>query len=70
MPNWRRACVPGGTFLFTVVTDRRAPLFSSAPARALLGSVLRRPTLLTYSPGAPGGTFYMPMSTTLPFETV
>jgi len=42
MPNWRRACVPGGTFFLTVVTDRRAPLFSSAPARAVLGSVLRR----------------------------
>jgi len=41
MPNWRRAHVPGGTYFFTVVTDRRNPLFAQAGARALLGTVLR-----------------------------
>ncbi|MBX3438215.1 MAG: hypothetical protein KF861_12040 [Planctomycetaceae bacterium] len=25
MPNWRRAFVPGGTYFFMVVTERRAP---------------------------------------------
>jgi putative transposase len=45
MPNWRRAFVPGGTFFFTVVTDRRAPLFGQAMARRLLGSLFRRSQL-------------------------
>ena len=42
MPNWRRAYVPGGTFFFTVVTDRRVPIFGHPAARAILGSLLRR----------------------------
>ncbi len=42
MPNWRRAHVPGGSFFFTVVTDRRAPIFGETSARRLLGSVIRR----------------------------
>lgn len=42
MPNWRRAWVPGGTFFFTVVTDRRTPLFAHPAARSLLGDVVRR----------------------------
>ena len=41
MPNWRRAVVPGGTFFFTVVTDQRRPIFSSANARTILGNVIR-----------------------------
>ncbi|MFQ5668762.1 MAG: transposase [Candidatus Binatia bacterium] len=42
MPNWRRAHVPGGSYFFTVVTDRRAPLFGEPSARRLLGSLIRR----------------------------
>lgn len=42
MPNWRRAHVPGGTYFFTLVTDRRAPLFEAPAARAILGSLFRR----------------------------
>jgi len=42
MSLYRRYFVQGGTFLFTVVTDRRAPLFANAAARRVLGSVLRR----------------------------
>ncbi len=45
MPNYRRAYVPGGSFFFTLVTDRRAPLFGNKgnkPGRLLLGSLLRR----------------------------
>ena len=42
MSDYRRYFVPGATFFFTVVTDRRRPLFDSAPARRLLASVLRR----------------------------
>ncbi len=34
MPNYRRAYVPGGSFFFTLVTDRRAPLFADEPGRA------------------------------------
>jgi putative transposase len=41
MPNFRRAWVPGGSFFFTVVTDRRRRLFSSERARCLLGEKLR-----------------------------
>ncbi|MEE9295065.1 MAG: transposase [Phycisphaerae bacterium] len=36
MPEYRRAFVPGGTFFFTVVSERRFPLFGSAPARSFL----------------------------------
>src|SRR5262245_40615511 len=42
MPNFRRNYVPGGTFFFTVVTDRRARILCQAPARELLGSFLRQ----------------------------
>jgi putative transposase len=42
MPNWRRAHVPGGTFFFTLVTDRRANILRDSPGRPLLGSMLRR----------------------------
>jgi putative transposase len=42
MPNYRRAYVPGGTFFFTLVTDRRAPILCDVPGRSLLGRSLRR----------------------------
>jgi putative transposase len=42
MPNYRRARVAGGTFFFTVVTDRRRKLFADPAARTLLGSIFRR----------------------------
>ena len=42
MPNYRRAYVPGGSFFFTLVTHRRAPLFAEARGRTLLGSMFRR----------------------------
>ena len=42
MPRYRRAWIPGGTFFFTVVTDRRRKLFADPFAHRLLGSVLRR----------------------------
>jgi putative transposase len=42
MPDYRRACVPGGSFFFTLVTNRRARLFSELRGRNLLGSVIRR----------------------------
>src|SRR5262249_40528642 len=42
MPNFRRAHVPGGSFFFTLVTDRRVPLFAEPRARLLLGSAIRR----------------------------
>lgn len=41
MPHFRRYFVPGGTYFFTVVTARRAPVFRSARARTLLGAMLR-----------------------------
>ena len=47
MSDYRRYFVPGGTYFFTLVTERRAPLFASAAARRLLGSVMRR-CLLRY----------------------
>ncbi len=42
MSDYRRFFVAGGTFFFTVVTERCAPLFSNASARQLLGSAMRR----------------------------
>ena len=41
MPDYRRYFVPGGTFFFTLVTARRAPLFQRAAARMLLGQAMR-----------------------------
>jgi putative transposase len=40
VPDYRRAFVPGGTFFFTVVTERRAPLLCEPPARATLRRAL------------------------------
>jgi putative transposase len=42
MPNYRRAHVPGGSFFFTLVTNRRARLFTQPRGRHLLGSMFRR----------------------------
>jgi putative transposase len=42
MADYRRYFVAGGTYFFTVVTDRRAPLFADGTARQLLGSIFRR----------------------------
>jgi putative transposase len=41
MSDYRRNFVPGGTYFFTVVTERRFPLFRNAAARTLLGRVMR-----------------------------
>jgi putative transposase len=40
MPSYRRAYQPGGTFFFTLVTDRRLPLFDNPTARRLLRSAI------------------------------
>ena len=36
MPNYRRYCVKGGTYFFTVVTYRRQPIFNDASSISLL----------------------------------
>ncbi len=36
MPNYRRAILAGGTFFLTIVTENRAPILTSAAARAML----------------------------------
>ena len=41
MSDYRRAYVPGGSFFFTVVTERRAPIFRTETARTILGSAIR-----------------------------
>jgi putative transposase len=41
MPTYRRAFIPGGTFFFTVVTERRARILCTEPARGFLGKALR-----------------------------
>ena len=43
MSDYRRYFLAGGTYFFTVVTQRRAHLFASAAARRLLGEVMRQP---------------------------
>jgi putative transposase len=41
MPNYRRYFVPGGTYFFTLKTERNAPLFGEESSIHLLGDVLR-----------------------------
>ena len=41
MPRYRRRVVPGGTYFFTVVTNRRLPLFADEVARACLRRAVR-----------------------------
>jgi putative transposase len=41
MPDFRRYCVAGGTYFFTVVTARRAPWFADEAACRLLGDAMR-----------------------------
>lgn len=41
MSNYRRAYVMGGSFFFTRVTERHAPIFRSQIARTCLGTALR-----------------------------
>jgi putative transposase len=40
VPNYRRAFQPGGTFFLTLVTERRAPLFATDDARAMLRNAI------------------------------
>jgi putative transposase len=42
MSDYRRCFVPGGTYFFTLVAERRARLFASPAARKLLGNVMRQ----------------------------
>jgi putative transposase len=42
MSDYRRYFVPGGTYFFTVVTERRSRLFEQDSARRLLGGVIRQ----------------------------
>jgi len=42
MSDYRRYFVPGGTYFFTLVTERRARLFESELARTLLGDAIRK----------------------------
>jgi putative transposase len=41
MANYRRWHVEGGTYFFTLVTCKRAPLFANEAARTILGAKLR-----------------------------
>ena len=41
MSDYRGAYVPGGSFFFTVVTERRVPIFHAETARTFLGTALR-----------------------------
>lgn len=41
MPEFTRACAPGGTFFFTLVTYDRLPIFRSTTARRLLRDAIR-----------------------------
>jgi putative transposase len=42
MSDYRRFFVPGGTYFFTLVTERRTPLFTTDWTRETLGCVIRR----------------------------
>jgi hypothetical protein len=41
MSHFRRAYVPGGSFFFTVVTERRAPIFCTDTSRLFLRTAIR-----------------------------
>jgi putative transposase len=41
MSQFRRMHVPGGSFFFTLVTERRAPIFHADSSRRLLGEAIR-----------------------------
>ena len=41
MPNYRRTFLEGGTFFFTLVMQRRRPVFADDMARRLLGEAVR-----------------------------
>ncbi|MBN2216735.1 MAG: transposase [Pirellulales bacterium] len=58
MSDYRRCFVAGGTFFFTLVTERRARLFTSSAARRLLGNVMRE-CFLRY-PVEPVATVLLP----------
>ena len=40
MADWRRVFEPGGTYCFTLVTERRAPIFADERSRAILRRAL------------------------------
>ncbi len=42
MSDYRRYFIPGATYFFTLVTERRVPIFAGESARRLLGAVMRR----------------------------
>lgn len=42
MPNYRRSCIKGGTFFFTVVTYNRCPIFADKDAVNLLKDSFER----------------------------
>jgi len=41
MSHFRRAYVPGGSFFFTVVTERRAPILCTDISRVFLRTAIR-----------------------------
>ena len=41
MSHFRRAYVPGGSFFFTLVTERRAPILCTETSRAYLHTAIR-----------------------------
>jgi len=41
MSNYRRANIPGGTFFFTVKTERNSPIFRNDISVKILGNVIR-----------------------------
>ena len=59
MPNYLRARDPGGTFFFTLVTERRRPILTGDLARSLLAEAVR------ITPGATGSYSYLCRSTPL-----
>src|SRR4051812_2742100 len=42
MPRFRRLFIPGGTYFFTLTTDRRIPFLCEEAARSLLSSLFRQ----------------------------
>jgi putative transposase len=42
MPDYRRCYIPGGTFFFTLVSDRRRPILDTDPARRCLHDAIEK----------------------------
>lgn len=54
MPDYRRAAVPGGTYFFTLVSERRQPILTRPDIRQALREAIETVRLSQHSLSTPG----------------